>query len=261
MDTNLGLWIGDFANKFVETTWDLVPIIVLVAIYQGFVLKQKPPHLRKLFLGLVFVVIGLALFLLGLEKALFPVGEIMAVQLSNPHFVGLEAENFSWKLYYWVFIFATFIGFSTTLAEPSLTAVAIKANEISAGTFSEWGLRLTVALGAGVALFLGTYRIVSGTPLYLYLLVSYGIVIVQSIFADKSIIALAYDSGGVTTSTVTVPVVTALGLGLSSQIPGRSMIEDGFGLIAMINVLPIMTVLGYSKILELIKYFSKKIKS
>jgi hypothetical protein len=230
MELSQGLFLSNFLEKFGDTVLDLVPIILLIAFYQMFVLKRKPPQVKKLLMGLFFVIIGLALFLLGLEQALFPVGEIMAVQLSNPDFVGLEGEAFSWTQYHWVLIFATLIGFSTTLAEPSLTAVAIKANEISGGTMSEWALRLTVAVGAGIALFLGTFRIISGTPLYLYLLISYSIVIVQSIFADKSIIALAYDSGGVTTSTVTVPVVTALGLGLSTQIPGRSMIEDGFGI-------------------------------
>jgi hypothetical protein len=258
MELSQGIFLSNFLEKFADTVMDVIPIVLLIGVYQMFVLKRKPPQVKKLLMGLFFVIIGLALFLLGLEQALFPVGEIMAVQLSNPDFIGLEGEAFSWTQYHWVLIFATLIGFSTTLAEPSLTAVAIKANEISGGAIGEWALRLSVAVGAGIALFLGVYRIISGTPLYYYLMVSYGIVLILSIFADKSIIALAYDTGGVTTSTVTVPVVTALGLGLSSQIPGRSLIEDGFGLIAMISVLPIITVLLYSKSLELIKYFSKK---
>ena len=145
----------------------------------------------------------------------------MATQLSDPGFVGSDGNTeVFWGSYYWIFIFAAMIGFSTTIAEPSLIAVAMKANEVSAGTISEWGLRITVALGVAFALTLGTFRIVTGTPLYLYILVGYVIVIIQTIFAPKKLIALAYDSGGVTTSTVTVPLVAALGLGLSSAVPG-----------------------------------------
>ncbi|MDH3349482.1 MAG: DUF1538 domain-containing protein, partial [Desulfobulbaceae bacterium] len=127
---------------------------------------------------------------------------------------------------------------------------AFKANEVSAGTISQWGLRITVALGVALGISLGTFRIISGTPLYLYILIGYLIVIVQTIFAPKSIVALAYDSGGVTTSTVTVPLVTALGLGLASTVPGRNPAVDGFGLIAFASLFPIITVMGYAQIMH-----------
>jgi hypothetical protein len=203
--------------------------------------------------GGVYVVIGLALFLAGLEKALFPLGNIMATQLSDPVFIyGTEEiiTQADWKAYGWVYLFAAMIGFATTIAEPSLIAVAIKANEVSAGTIKQWGLRITVAIGVAVGISLGTFRIVTGTPLYLYILVGYMIVIVQTVFAPKNIIALAYDSGGVTTSTVTVPLVAALGLGLAGTVPGRNPALDGFGLIAFASLFPIIAVMGYAQLMQ-----------
>ncbi len=191
--------------------------------FQLFVLKQPIPHLKRVIQGGIYVVLGLALFLVGLEKALFPVGKIMAIQLSDPEFIGNSGNELSvWGSYYWIYIFAALIGFATTIAEPSLIAVALKASEVSAGTISQWGLRVTVALGVAFALALGTFRIVTGTPLFIYIIAGYLVVIIQTIFAPRKLIALAYDSGGVTTSTVTVPLVAALGLGLSSAVPGRN---------------------------------------
>jgi len=142
------------------------------------------------------------------------------------------------------------IGFATTIAEPSLIAVAFKASEVSAGTIKQWGLRITVAVGVAFGISLGTFRIVTGTPLYIYIIAGYMIVIVQTMFAPKSIIALAYDSGGVTTSTVTVPLVAALGLGLAATVPGRNPAMDGFGLIAFASLCPIITVMGYAQLMH-----------
>ncbi len=246
----------DFVMEFVwiliYTFRDVLPIIVLIVFFQWFVLKQPIPHLKKVILGGVYVVLGLALFLMGLEKALFPLGKIMATQLSDPAFIEASGNALTdWKSYYWIYIFAALIGFSTTIAEPSLIAVAIKAGEVSAGTISPWGLRITVAIGVAFALALGTFRIVTGTPLFIYIMIGYMVVIVQTIFAPKRLIALAYDSGGVTTSTVTVPLVAALGLGLSSAVPGRNPAVDGFGLIAFASLFPIITVLGYSQFMSL----------
>lgn len=200
-------------------------------------------------MGGVYVVIGLALFLAGLEKALFPLGKIMAAQLSDPVFIyGTHDQPVlaDWTAYGWVYLFAATIGFATTIAEPSLIAVAYKASEVSMGTISQWGLRITVAIGVAVGISLGTFRIVTGTPLYLYILVGYVMVILLTLVSPKRIIALAYDSGGVTTSTVTVPLVAALGLGLASTVPGRNPALDGFGLIAFASLFPIISVLGYA---------------
>ena len=150
----------------------------------------------------------------------------------------------------WVYLFAAAIGFATTIAEPSLIAVAIKAEHVSGGTVSVWGLRVAVAIGVAIGISLGTFRIVTGTPLHYYIIVGYIVVVIQTWFAPRIIIPLAYDSGGVTTSTVTVPLVAALGLGLASTVPGRSPLLDGFGLIAFASLFPIISVMGYAQIGE-----------
>jgi hypothetical protein len=251
-------FIIDFLWVLFYTLRDVLPILLLLVLFQIFVLKQPIPHLKKVMLGGVYVVLGLALFLIGLEKALFPIGKIMATQLTEPAFVGIPEDGITkWWSYYWIYIFAALIGFSTTIAEPSLIAVAIKASEVSAGTISQMGLRITVAIGVAFALALGTFRIVTGTPIFIYIMAGYIVVIIQTIFAPKTLIALAYDSGGVTTSTVTVPLVAAIGLGLSSAVPGRSPAIDGFGLIAFASLFPIIAVLGYAQFMELKIRFSK----
>lgn len=243
--------LDDSIPMFLATLRDVAPIAGLVIFFQLVVLRQPIPRVKRVVIGAVYVVIGLTLFLIGLEKALFPLGNMMALQLSDPEFLGVtDKTTADWTLYGWIYLFAALIGFATTIAEPSLIAVAQKANEVSAGSISTWGLRLTVAIGVAIALAVGAYRIVSGTPLYLYILAGYVVVIIQTIFAPKQLIALAYDSGGVTTSTVTVPIVAALGLGLSSTVPGRNPAIDGFGLIAFASVFPIITVLAYAQIME-----------
>ncbi len=246
-------FIVDFSKILLATCRDVLPIIILIIFFQLFVLRQPIPHLRRVIIGSIYVVIGLALFLAGLEKALFPLGKIMATQLSDPAFVYGTAEivtHANWMAYGWIYLFAAMIGFATTIAEPSLIAIAFKANEVSAGTIKPWGLRITVAFGVAIGISLGTFRIVTGTPLYLYILVGYMIVIVQTMSAPKNIIALAYDSGGVTTSTVTVPLVAALGLGLAATVPGRNPALDGFGLIAFASLCPIITVMGYAQLVH-----------
>ncbi len=259
-------FVYNFGKILLATCKDVLPIIILIVSFQLLVLRQQIPHLRRLIVGGVYIVIGLALFLAGLEKALFPLGNIMATQLSDPAFIygpGEIVTQADWKAYGWVYLFAAMIGFATTIAEPSLIAVAFKANEVSAGTIKQWGLRITVAVGVAFGISLGTFRIVTGTPLYLYILVGYLIVIIQTIFAPKNIIALAYDSGGVTTSTVTVPLVAALGLGLAATVPGRNPALDGFGLIAFASLFPIIAVMGYAQLMQWstqrkFKYLEKK---
>lgn len=243
-------FIWEFSGVLVSTFRDILPILLLITGFQLLVLRQPIPHLRRLIFGGVYVVLGLALFLIGLEKALFPVGKIMAAQLSDPMFLSGGTSTTAptdWVAYGWIYLFAAMIGFSTTIAEPSLLAVALKANEVSGGVISQWGLRITVALGVAVGISLGAFRIVTGTPLYIYIMVGYVIVVIQTFLAPKKIIALAYDSGGVTTSTVTVPLVAALGLGLSEAVPGRNPALDGFGLIAFASLFPIITVMGYAQ--------------
>jgi hypothetical protein len=246
-------FLMDFSKILITTCRDVLPILLLIVFFQLAVLRQPIPNLGRLIVGGIYVVVGLALFLAGLEKALFPLGKIMATQLSDPIFIAGSQEAYAkagWQDYGWIYLFAAMIGFATTIAEPSLIAVAFKAHEVSAGTISQWGLRLTVAVGVAFGISLGTFRIVTGTPLYLYIMVGYVIVIVQTMFAPKNIIPLAYDSGGVTTSTVTVPLVAALGLGLSATVPGRNPSLDGFGLIAFASLFPIIAVMGYAQFVQ-----------
>jgi len=246
---------------FLSTIRDIAPIALLLVFFQLFVLREKIAHLKRILVGFIYVVSGLALFLIGLDQALFPIGEIMATQLTDPAFITgtasseLDTANTSpipqeilWWQYYWVYLFAFAIGFSTTIAEPSLIAVSMKANEASGGALNPWGLRIAVAFGVAISIALGAFRIITGTSLAYYMMVGYLLVIIQTIFAPKMIVPLAYDSGGVTTSTVTVPLVTALGLGLASTVPGRSPLIDGFGLIALASLFPMITVMAYAQI-------------
>lgn len=235
---------------------DVLPIATIIFGFQFFVLRQIPANLSQILWGFCWVLLGLSLFLLGLEWCLFPLGRLMAGQLTDPAFIqaGHDAVDASrainWRDYHWVYIFAFMIGFSTTIAEPSLMAVAIKANEVSGGAIGIWGLRISVALGVAVGISLGCYRIVVGDPIHWYIIGGYVLVVLQTMVAPKMIIPLAYDSGGVTTSTVTVPLVAALGLGLSETVPGRNPLIDGFGLIAFASLFPILTVMGYAQISE-----------
>ncbi|MCS5590981.1 MAG: DUF1538 domain-containing protein [Gammaproteobacteria bacterium] len=239
-----------FINPFISMFADIAPIIATIFAFQLLILKQKIPNIKGVLFGLLMVWIGLTFFMLGLEKALFPLGRLMAEQLTSFDFLG--KDELFWFDYYWVYIFAACIGFATTIAEPSLLAVAIKANQVSGGSVKPWPLRIVVALGVAIGIALGSYRIVVGVPLHYFILTGYLIVIVQTYFAPKQIIALAYDTGGVTTSTVTVPLVAALGLGLASTIEGRNPLIDGFGLIAFASLFAIMSVLAYVQLKHLI---------
>lgn len=235
------------------TISDVLPIAAIVFGFQFFVLRRKPANLVAILWGFCWVLIGLSLFLLGLEWALFPLGRLMAVQLTDPTFV--QAANdasgaLNWKDYRWVYIFAFAMGFSTTIAEPALLAVAMKANEVSGGAVGVTGLRVSVALGVAFGIALGCYRIVVGDPIHWYIIGGYILVVLQTTMAPKMIIPLAYDSGGVTTSTVTVPLVAALGLGLSETVPGRNPLVDGFGLIAFASLFPIISVMAYAQLAQ-----------
>ena len=246
----------ELGGTLVSTITDVLPIALSIFVFQVLVLRRQVPHLKKVILGFIYVLVGLAFFLKGLELALFPLGKLMAKQLTDPAFIlGADAtietiKQMDWWDYRWVYLFAFAIGFSTTIAEPSLLAVAIKANQVSGGSIGIWGLRIAVALGVAVGITLGSYRIITGTPLHWYIITGYVLVVIQTVFAPRLIIALAYDSGGVTTSTVTVPLVAALGLGLASTVPGRSPLLDGFGLIAFASLFPIMSVMGYAQLSE-----------
>lgn len=241
-------------DTFIDTIGDVIPIATILFGFQFAVLRRPIANPIKVLLGFFYVILGLSLFLLGLELALFPLGETMAAQLTAADFLQQvrisTQETLSWVDYYWVYFFAFCIGFSTTIAEPSLIAVAIKANQVSGGSIRVNGLRIAVALGVAIGISLGSYRIVVGDPIHYYIIFGYIVVVIQTFFAPKLIIPLAYDSGGVTTSTVTVPLVAALGLGLASTVPGRNPMIDGFGLIAFASLFPIISVMGYAQITQ-----------
>ncbi len=247
-------WLTGMLMAALSTLRDVLPIVVIIFGFQFLVIRRPIPNLKRVVVGFLYVLLGLTLFLEGLEQALFPLGRLMAAQLTDPEFIFGSLENVAmsihWMDYYWVYLFAFAIGFSTTIAEPSLMAVAIKANQVSGGAIGVWGLRIAVAIGVAVGIALGTYRIVTGYPLHYFIIVGYIIVVVQTYFAPRLIIPLAYDSGGVTTSTVTVPLVAALGLGLAETVPGRSALMDGFGLIAFASLFPIMSVMAYAQLSE-----------
>ena len=244
--------MSDFGGVLLLLLRDVMPIMAILLGFQLLVLRKKIKNPTRVLIGMVLVILGLALFLEGLEMVLFPIGRLMAEQLTAPEFIyGVDAlipAQPDWTDYYWVYAFAGAIGFATTIAEPALIAVAIKANQVSGGTVKVNGLRIAVAIGVAVGVALGAFRIITGTPLHWYIIIGYVLVIIQTAFAPKSIIPLAYDSGGVTTSTVTVPLVAALGLGLSETIPGRSPLLDGFGLIAFASLFPIIAVMAYAQL-------------
>ncbi len=237
-------FLQTFLGTLLGTVDDVSPIVGVIVGFQLLVIRRPIHDLRRTLVGFVYVLLGLALFLAGLEKALFPVGNLMASQLAGPVAAHPAAQ---WYHYYWIYLFAAAIGFATTLAEPSLIAVALKAQQVSGSAISPWGLRIAVSIGVAFGIALGTIRIVLGLPLHWFIIGGYLVVMVQTLFAPKAIIGLAYDSGGVTTSTVTVPLVTALGIGLATAIPDRNPVLDGFGLIAFASLFPIIAVLGYSQ--------------
>jgi hypothetical protein len=226
---------------------DLVPIILVVAFFQVVVLKQPLPQVGEVIMGSLFVVLGLMLFVQGLEMGLFPLGENMAFALTRKGSV------------FWLLTFAFFLGFSTTIAEPALIAVADEAARVAADAqliggdetarncYAN-GLRISVALSVGIAILLGVLRILKGWPLPYLIIGGYVLVMVMTLFAPEEIIGIAYDAGGVTTSTITVPLVTALGVGLASSIRGRNPMVDGFGLIAFASLTPMIFVMGYGLI-------------
>ncbi len=231
-------WAVEIILDLLAVIKDLVPILFVIFFFQFAILKKPIPHPKKIAFGIVLVILGLYSFIVGLEMGLFPLGETMALQLT-------QTGN-----YLLIYIFGFLIGFSTTMAEPALIAVALKAKEVSEGRINDFVLRVFVAIGVAIGIALGCYRIVVGDSIHYYIIAGYIVVIIMTYFAPRYIIPIAYDSGGVTTSTVTVPLVAALGLGLASNIPGRNPLIDGFGLIAFASLFPMITVMGYGIIAQ-----------
>lgn len=235
---------GQTGAALFESLRDLAPIVIVITVFQLFVLRESIEHLGSLILGTGMVVVGLTLFVQGLKLGLFPLGEGMAWDLARKGSL------------FWLLVFAFSLGFGTTVAEPALIAVADEAATVAAnggviaadddarGRYAG-GLRLTVALAVGFALVIGVLRILRGWPIQYLIIGGYLGVVIMTIFAPREIIGIAYDSGGVTTSTITVPLVTALGVGLAASIEGRNPMVDGFGLIAFASLTPMIFVMAY----------------
>ncbi len=234
-------------RRIADSMRDLAPIILVIAFFQIVVLQQPFPNLGNVVIGLVCVVIGLALFIQGLETGLFPIGEVLAQGFARK---GSVIALLS---------FAFCLGFGTTVAEPALIAVAGESASVAseAGVIEDSDqarsnyavrLRMVVAFSVGAAIVLGVFRILKGWPIHYLIIGGYVLVTVMTIFAPAEIVGVAYDSGGVTTSTITVPLVTALGVGLASSIRGRNPMVDGFGLIAFASLTPMICVLGYGMV-------------
>jgi len=224
-------------TRIVRAVWeilrDILPIVLVITFFQLAVLKQPFPHLSSVLGGMVLAVIGLFLFTGGLRLGLFPLGESLAYQFARKGSL------------FWLMAFAFTLGYTTTVAEPALFAVAMKAQEISGGQLHQFWVRTVVAAAVGVAIALGVLRLILGHPIHYYIIGGYALIVVVTYFAPREVIGLAYDSGGVTTSTVTVPLVAALGVGLATTIEGRNPLVDGFGLIALASLTPILFVMLY----------------
>ncbi|MBM9605672.1 DUF1538 domain-containing protein [Desulfopila inferna] len=236
------------AGKLLSSCRDLLPIVLVIGFFQLVVIRQPLPNFAEVVVGSILVVIGLSMFVQGLEMALFPIGETLAQALARKGSL------------VWLLLFSFLLGFSTTIAEPALIAVARESGEIAAksdlieataSAISSYamGLRISVACSVGVAILVGTLRIIRGWPIHYLIIGGYVMVMVMTVFAPPEIIGIAYDAGGVTTSTVTVPLVAALGVGLASIIKGRDPLVDGFGLIAFASLLPMVFVMGYGIII------------
>ncbi|MBI4666293.1 MAG: DUF1538 domain-containing protein [Nitrospinae bacterium] len=234
----------EFAAKAFENaltvTVSMAPVTVMVLFFYGAVLRRKIHNPKVIATGFVFVLAGIWLILTGMDAGVYSAGETMAMKFADP-------SNRLTAL-----LFAFIIGYSTTMAEPSLIAVSHKVEELSGLGLKGFALRNAVSLGVGFGMALGVTRIFYGGPLWVYIVCGYATVAIFTFTAPKEIVPLAYDAGGVTTSTVTVPVIFAMGLGLAQGVPGRSMMLDGFGLIAMASMFPIMALLGYASFVKLV---------
>jgi hypothetical protein len=237
-DTALPSSASSLLLDLVHMVRDVLPIILVILVFQFAVIRKRIPRLAMVTFGFVLVIIGLYAFVVGLKLGLFPIGERMAEQL-----IGHDRILF-------VYLFAFAIGFATTMAEPALIAIGNKAEQAAGGRINGSVIRLIVALGVAIGITIGVHRIISGDSIHLYIIAGYSVVIVLTWLAPRYIIALAYDLGGVTTSEVTVPLITALGIGLATHIEGRNIMIDGFGLIAFASIFPIITVMLYAIVVE-----------
>lgn len=241
-----------------DTSLSVFPIAGFMLFFHRVVLHRQFAEPTQLAVGFVFMLVGLGVFLLGLQQALFPVGRMMVEQLVTATVTNLPQRGANWWDYQLIFAFAFSLAFGAAVAEPALLAVARRVNDLSGGAIRAGGLRVAAALGVGLGVAVGAIRIAAGLPLHWCIGAAYAVIIVQTVFAPRVITSVAYDVGGVSTSAVTVPVVTALGLGLAQQVPGRSELLDGFGLLALAAAYPVITVLAYAQIAAFLERRSQR---
>jgi hypothetical protein len=245
--------IRDFLSTLGTTAADVLPVAVFMLFFYRVVLKQKLVNRKEILLGLVFVTVGLAMLLLGVDRALFPAGRMMVEQLAAGSISHAAVADPHWSNHWLIYAFAFCISFAAAIAEPALLAIARRVNEISGGAIKTGGLRLAAATGVATGVALGCIQTVTGFPLHWCIGAGFAIIAVQTLTAPRAIVALAYDSGGVSTTAVTVPIVTALGLGLAEFLPYRNVLLDGFGLIAFACLFPPISVLAYAQIASLLE--------
>lgn len=250
--------IRELLDTLIVTAGDVLPVAIFMVVFHRFVMKEPLAGGKNIFVGLAFVTVGLAMLLLGVDKALFPAGRMMVEQLSpvaDAH-SGWSAPG--WTSYLPIYAFAFCIAFAAAIAEPALLAVALKVNDLSGGAIGTLGLRVAAALGIASGVTLGCIRIVTGIPLHWCAAGALTIIAVQTFFAPRAIVPLAYDTGGVSTTAVTVPVIAALGLGLAEIMPGRNPLFDGFGLIALACLFATISVLAFAQMAALVESISAR---
>lgn len=245
--------IRDFLGTTATTAADVLPVAVFMLFFYRVVLRQKLVNRTQILVGLVLVTVGLALLLLGVDRALFPAGRMMVEQLAASSVSRTELVTPHWANYWLVYAFAFCISFTAAIAEPALLAIAIRVNELSGGAIKTWGLRTTAAAGVATGVSLGCVQTVTGIPLHWCIGAGFAVIAIQTLTAPRAIVALAYDAGGVSTTAVTVPIVTAIGLGLADFLPNRNVLLDGFGLIAFACLFPPISVLAYAQIASLLQ--------
>lgn len=240
----------DLFHALLATLLDAAPVALVVGVFQAFVLRRRPPQLPRVLVGVAYVVLGLALFRLGLEWSLLPIGADLSARLTESGLAASPSGEAGWRSFLWLYLFAASLGFATTMVEPALTAIADRVGALTGGTFRPLALRLVVAAGVSLGLLLGTLRIVTGLPLPWVVTGLVGLIALLVALAPRQIVPLAFDCGGFATSVVTVPMVAAFAVGIATAIPGRDPLTDGFGVILFALLSPVASVLAFAAALE-----------
>lgn len=238
--------VVDLIAALVATLLDAAPVVLVVGGFQTFILRRRPPHLSRVLIGAAYVLLGLALFRLGLEWSLLPIGTDLSERLTAPSLAAVPDGEVPWTRFLWLYLFATTLGFATTMVEPALTAIAERVGAMTGGTLRPMALRLVVAVGVSLGLLLGTLRIVTGLPLPWAVAGMVGLITVLVALAPRQLVPLAFDCGGFATSVVTVPMVAAFAVGVATAIPGRDPLTDGFGVILFALLSPVASVLAFA---------------